>query len=146
MGFAVFSLHSFKSRNVESTVGEQLTVTIPMVIYDSFMALQKLSIDNNIDSERAGIVGWSLGGGVSLFTAWSPIQQTISPNHKFAAHLPFYPPCMIMPEEIRVTNAPVHILAGELDDWVPAAACEEMIKAADIAGYFGFVGNFVGKC
>ena len=29
-GFAVFSLHSFKSRNVESTVGEQLSITIPI--------------------------------------------------------------------------------------------------------------------
>ena len=49
MGFAVFSLHSFKSRGVESTVGEQLTVTIPMMIYDVFRALNKLSGDKNID-------------------------------------------------------------------------------------------------
>ena len=47
MGFAVFSLHSFKSRNVESTVGEQLTVTIPMMIYDAFMSLKKISKDKN---------------------------------------------------------------------------------------------------
>ncbi len=47
-GFAVFSLHSFKSRAVESTVGEQLSVTVPMVIYDAFIALNKLSADNNL--------------------------------------------------------------------------------------------------
>lgn len=135
MGFAVFSLHSFKSRDVASTVGEQLSVTIPMVIYDSFMALNKLSTYDNIDAERAGIVGWSLGGGVSLFTAWSPIQQAISPVHKFAAHLPFYPPCMIIPDDLTFSDSPIHILAGELDDWVPAAACEELIEAANNAGY-----------
>ena len=135
MGFAVLSLHSFKSRSVESTVGEQLSVTIPMVIYDAFMALSKLSDDSAIDIERAGITGWSLGGGVALFTAWSPIQETISPNFKFAAHLPFYPPCMVIPEELRFTNAPLHILAGEIDDWVPAAACEEFVEAANISGY-----------
>ena len=135
MGFAVFSLHSFKSRNVESTVGEQLSVTIPMVIYDAFMALKKLSYDTNIDAERVGIVGWSLGGGVSLFTAWLPIQQTISPEHKFAAHLPFYPPCMIMPDDLSFTKSPIHILAGEIDDWVPAAACEELIEASNNVGY-----------
>ncbi len=134
MGFAVFSLHSFKSRGVESTVGEQLTVTIPMMIYDVFRALNKLSVDKNIDANRAGITGWSLGGGVTLFSAWSPIQEAISPNLKFAAHLPFYPPCMIIPEELRFTNAPVHILAGELDDWVPAAACEELVKVANNSG------------
>ena len=135
MGFAVFSLHSFKSRGVESTVGEQLTVTIPMMIYDSFMALKKLSKDKNIDADRAGLTGWSLGGGVTLFSAWSPIQEAISPDLKFAAHLPFYPPCMIVPEEIRFTGAPIHILAGELDDWVPAAACEELVDLAKNSGY-----------
>ena len=67
MGFAVFSLHSFKSRGVESTVGEQLTVTIPMMIYDSFMALNKLSEDQNIDASRAGLTGWSLGGVLLYF-------------------------------------------------------------------------------
>ena len=135
MGFAVFSLHSFKSRDVDSTVGDQLTVTIPMMIYDAFMALDKLSKDINIDTKRAGLIGWSLGGGVTLFSAWSPIQEAISPNLKFAAHLPFYPPCMIIPDEMRFNNVPIHILAGELDDWVPAAACEEVVKAADDAGY-----------
>ena len=135
MDFAVFSLHSFKSRNVESTVGEQLTVTIPMMIYDAFMALQKLSKDKNIDANRAGITGWSLGGGVTLFSAWSPIQEAISPGLKFAAHLPFYPPCMIMPDELRFNDVPIHILAGELDDWVPAVACEELVEAANNSGY-----------
>ena len=135
MGFAVFSLHSFKSRDVESTVGEQLSVTIPMVIHDAFMALNKLSNDKNINTNRAGITGWSLGGGVSLFTAWTPIQEAISPNHKFAAHLPFYPPCMILPDILSFSNAPIHILAGEVDDWVPAAACEELVEATNNAGY-----------
>ena len=135
MDFAVFSLHSFKSRNVESTVGEQLTVTIPMMIYDAFMALQKLSKNKNIDAYRAGITGWSLGGGVTLFSAWAPIQEAISPGLKFAAHLPFYPPCMIIPDELRFNDVPIHILAGELDDWVPAAACEELVEAANNSGY-----------
>ena len=86
MGFAVFSLHSFKSRNIESTIGDQLKVTIPMVLYDAFMALNKLADDKNIDIYNAGITGWSLGGGVTLFSAWSPIQEIISPNLKFSAH------------------------------------------------------------
>jgi len=135
MGFAVFSLHSFKSRNVKSTVGEQLTVTIPMMIHDAFMALNKLSENINIDANHVGLTGWSLGGGVTLFAAWSPIQEAISPDLKFAAHLPFYPPCMIMPEELRFNDAPIHILAGQLDDWVPAAACEELVQAANNSGY-----------
>ena len=135
LGFATFSLHSFKSRKVESTVGEQLSVTIPMVVYDAFMALKKLADYSTIDINRAGIIGWSLGGGVALFSAWIPIQESISPDYKFAAHLPFYPPCMIIPDELQFTKAPVHILAGELDDWVPSSACEELVDAAHVAGF-----------
>ena len=134
-GFAVFSLHSFKSRNVESTVGEQLSVTIPMVIHDAFKALNKLSDDPQIDIQRAGITGWSLGGGVALFSGWEPIQKIISPNLQFAAYLPFYPPCMIMPDELNMIDAPMHILAGELDDWVPATACSELVESAKNAGH-----------
>ena len=134
MGFAVFSLHSFKSRNVKSTVGEQLSVTIPMVIYDAFMALNQITNDKNINVNRAGILGWSLGGGVALFTAWNPIQKVISPNAKFAAHLPLYPPCMIIPDLMEFNEVPIHILAGELDDWVPAKACEEFVSLASKSG------------
>lgn len=130
-GIAVFSLHSFKSRKVESTVGEQLTVTIPMMIYDAYMALNELSNDNNIDITRVGITGWSLGGGVSLFSAWKPIQELVSPYLKFAAHLPFYPPCMVMPDDLSFTSSPIYILTGELDDWVPAKACEELVIASN---------------
>ena len=134
-GFAVLSLHSFKSRGVESTVGEQLSVTIPMMIMDSFMALKKLSEIKTIDIHRAGIIGWSLGGGVTLFSAWKPIQEAISPNIKFSAHLPFYPPCMIIPDDLTFTGAPIHILAGELDDWVPALACEELVELSKKSGH-----------
>ena len=42
---------------------------------------------------------------------------------------------MIMPDELRMIDAPIHILAGELDDWVPAAACEEVVEAANNAGH-----------
>ena len=134
-GFAVMSLHSFKSRKITSTVGEQISVTIPMIVYDAFMLLKEVSRYKNILIDKVGITGWSLGGGVALFTAWSPIQEAISPNLMFAAHLPFYPPCMIIPSELRFTNKPVHILAGELDDWVPSDACNELTEAANELNY-----------
>ena len=133
-GFATLSLHSFKSRNVSSTVGSQVAVTIPMIIYDAFMALKELKNHNQIDVNNSAITGWSLGGGVSLFSAWKPIQELISPDLKFSAHLPFYPPCMIMPDDLKFNNVPIHILAGELDDWVPAKACTELVDASNKKG------------
>ena len=127
-GYATLALQSFDSRNVESTVGEQISCTIAMMSLDSYSALQKLSYDNRIDPERIAITGWSLGGGVALFTAWKPIKDAISPDHSFAAHLPIYPPCISEPDRMEFTDAPVHILIGELDDWVPADACVDFVQ------------------
>jgi len=131
-GFATFMLHSFKSRNVSSTVGEQISATTAMLVNDSFKALEELSKDPRIDSKNIGITGWSLGGGVALFTAWKPLKDKISPNYAFAAHLPIYPPCFVEPENLSFTDAPIHILIGEKDDWVPANACVDLVESANL--------------
>ena len=135
MGIGVLSLHSFKSRTVESTIGKQLSVTMAMMIYDAFMALETLSQDERIDSKHIGITGWSLGGGVALFSAWKPIQTIISPDYTFAAHLPIYPPCMVKPDIMEFTDAPIHILIGELDNWVPAQPCVEIVDEMQELGF-----------
>ena len=131
MGFATFQLQSFDSRDIQSTVGTQTEVTTAMVILDSYRALEKLNTHPNIDTNRAGITGWSLGGGVSLYSAWMPLINAINGGEfMFAAHLPVYPPCMAYPypsENMKFSTAPIHILIGELDNWVPAEACTELI-------------------
>ena len=135
MGIATFTLHSFKSRGIESTVGEQVSVTIPSIVHDAYMALAALSSKGDIDINKVGITGWSLGGGVSLFSAWKPIKEIISPDFQFAAHLPFYPPCIVEPSKLEFTGSPIHILIGELDNWVPAEPCEEMMGSLKLDGY-----------
>ena len=106
-----------------------------MIILDSYRALEKLSEHPLIDIDNVAITGWSLGGGVSLFTAWKPIKDMISPDFKFAAHLPFYPPCIVEPEKLEFTDSPLHILIGELDSWVPAQPCVEMIESLKLDGF-----------
>ena len=38
-GFATFELNSFKSRNIESTVGTQNEVTVAAIVVDAYKAL-----------------------------------------------------------------------------------------------------------
>ena len=125
-GIATLQLQSFKSRNETSTVGTQNTVTIPMVILDSYRALEKLAENPKIDIENVAITGWSLGGGVTLFSGWKPIMDAIDSDYKFAAHLAFYPPCFAEPSILEFTDSPMHILIGEIDEWTPADACIEL--------------------
>tara|TARA_B100001989_G_C24550921_1_gene474639 strand:+ start:4613 stop:5581 length:969 start_codon:yes stop_codon:yes gene_type:complete len=128
MGIATFQLQSFESRNEISTVGTQNTVTTPMIILDSYRALEKLSEHPKIDIDNVAITGWSLGGGVALFSGWKPVMDAINSKFKFAAHLSYYPPCFAEPEIVEFTDSPMHILIGELDEWVPAQACYDLVN------------------
>lgn len=134
MGMATFELKSFASRGVTSTVGEQISVTTAMMILDAYRTLAVLADDPRIDSGRVAITGWSLGGGVTLFSAWQPLKRSITDENGFAAHLAFYPPCFVVPELLDFTDDPIHILIGELDDWTPAAACEELVSVMEANG------------
>ena len=128
MGIATFELKSFESRGVESTVGSQVEVTTAMMILDSYRALDSVSNHPKIDISKVAITGWSLGGGVSLLSGWLPLKNAIKSQNNFAAHLPFYPPCIFQPEILEFVDAPIHILIGELDNWTPADACVNLVE------------------
>ena len=128
MGIATFELNSFKSRGITSTVGTQNKITMAAMILDAYKAFEELSKHPNIDKNRVSITGWSLGGGVTLFSAWLPLKEAINKELSFASHLAFYPPCFINPDNTNFSNSPIHILIGELDDWTPSAPCHDLVK------------------
>ena len=127
-GYATFQLNSFKSRGITSTVGSQDEVTIAAVILDAYKALEQLSKHPKINRDKVALTGWSLGGGVTLFAGWMPLKEAITDQLSFAAHLAFYPPCFINPENLSFTKAPIHILIGEADNWTPAKPCVNLVE------------------
>ncbi len=127
-GIATFELCSFQSRGIKTTVGNQVSVTTAMMILDSFRALEALQNHPNIHADKIAITGWSLGGGVSLFSAWEPLKKAINPSIDFAAHLALYPPCIVVPDVLEFGDTPIHILIGELDNWTPAEACLSLVS------------------
>lgn len=134
MGLATFELKSFASRDITSTVGTQVEVTSAMMILDAYKALAKFTQDPRIDSDRVAITGWSLGGSVALFSAWEPLRESITSRLRFKTHLPIYPPCIVTLESVQFTDAPIHILIGELDNWTPAEACERLVDDMQASG------------
>ena len=133
-GIATLELQSFSSRGVRSTVGSQVEVTTATMVLDAYRALDKISLNPKIDKNRIAIMGWSLGGGVALFSGWIPLIEKINSQNTFAAHLSIYPPCIAQPQNPIFTKSPMHILIGELDSWVPALACKELSSSAKLAG------------
>ena len=93
-GMATFELKSFQSRGITSTVGSQSEVTMAAMVLDAYRALEALSRHPRVDANRIAITGWSLGGGVTLFSAWLPLKEAINKELSFAAHLALYPPCL----------------------------------------------------
>ena len=135
MGIATFELKSFASRGITTTVGTQIDVTMAMMILDSYRALDILSMHSNIDKENVAITGWSLGGGVTLFSGWKKLISAINTENRFSAHLPIYPPCMIRVGNLEFTDAPAHILIGALDTWTPASACQDLVSDLKNSGH-----------
>ena len=122
-GLAVCKVNSFSSRSIDNTVNDQLTVTHAMMIVDVFRVHQVLEQDPRIG--KIGVSGWSLGGTVALYSAWSPIIEIL--GKPFDAHLPFYPAAHLRPEVKAWSNAPMLILHGEVDDWTPIHFVESLL-------------------
>jgi len=128
MGIATFELNSFKSRSITSTVGTQNEITMAAMILDAYRAFEVLAEHPRIDKDKVSITGWSLGGGVTLFSAWLPLKDAINKELSFASHLAFYPPCFINPDNTDFSQSPIHILIGELDNWTPSAPCNDLVN------------------
>lgn len=135
MGIAVFRVHSFEARNVTSIVEDQMAVTHAMLLADAYRALEMLGSHPGIDANRIGLTGWSLGGTVALYGAWSPIAEALAPEGvRFAAHLPLYPAAHLRPEEPRYTGAPIRVLHGADDDYTPVHFVQELAGELDPHG------------
>ncbi len=111
----------------------------------AFGALKYLASHPRIDPNRIGILGFSLGGILAMYTA----SDVLATEHlgtggpRFAAHMPFYPACWIHEEVARgtertkrlanayarLTGAPVHILAGGKDRWDDPDTCQKFLEA-----------------
>ena len=122
-GLAVCKVHSFTSRSIDSTVDDQLSVTHAMMLVDAFNTRAVLEKDSRI--AKVGIAGWSLGGTVALYSAWSPLIEVL--GAPFDAHLPFYPAAHLRPEIQSWSDSPILILHGEADDWTPLHFVEGLV-------------------
>ena len=122
-GLAVCKVNSFTSREIDSTVDDQLSVTHAMMLVDVFRTRSALAKDPRIG--KIGISGWSLGGTVALYSAWSPIIEIL--GSPFDAHVPLYPAAHLRPDIKKWSESPILILHGEADDWTPLHLVEALM-------------------
>ncbi len=126
IGVAGFVVDSFAPRGIVNTASDQSQLSTAANVADALAALRLLAADPRIDPERIGVMGFSKGGQVSLYTALEPYRHAvIADATRFALHIPLYPYCNDWPVSEHVTGAPILMLLGGKDDYTPKAPCED---------------------
>lgn len=136
LGIATFVVDSFKPRGIASTAADQSRLSTMANVADALSALRLLASHPRIDPQRIGVIGFSRGAQVALYTALEPMRKgVIDDGLHFAAHIALYPPCMAPYHAETTDHAPILILAGAADDYTPAAFC------TDYAAWFNAKGS-----
>jgi dienelactone hydrolase len=96
-----------------------------------FGALKALRGHAKIDADRIAVMGFSLGGHLSVsVSSKDVVERWLGPDQPgFAAHVGFYPACRWLGEYFDAsgaTGAPILIFAGELDAWGDGETCPEL--------------------
>ena len=58
-----------------------------MMVLDAYKALETLKEHPMINKDIVAITGWSLGGGVALFSGWEPLFRKINPKKTYLTHI-----------------------------------------------------------
>ena len=133
--FIVFAMHPFDSRNIKSTVGNQINLTSETVIYDMAMTLNLVWDDPRVDNTKIYAAGWSLGGTATLFNAWIPLQDALNkPEASFAGYLMWYPGCLALPDLDLWDKDLMQIYIGEEDNWTPPQPCKDLVSKINSEG------------
>jgi dienelactone hydrolase len=105
---------------------------------DAYGALLFLQAQPFVRPDQIGVIGWSQGGGVVLF---SIREQSLGrppalPHGDFRAAVAFYPgSCDEKKQKVPWKSAiPLLVLVGAGDVWTPAAPCKELVDGAITRG------------
>ena len=102
----------------------------PMATFQpwAFEALKVLRAHPRVDPDRIAIMGFSLGGHLSVsVAARKVVKRWLGDQPGFAAHVGFYPVCAELKryfDKTGATGAPILIMCGEKDSWGDGARCK----------------------
>ncbi|MBZ6076741.1 dienelactone hydrolase family protein [Microvirga puerhi] len=124
MGVATFIVDSFTPRGFAATGDDQSRLPLAASVADAFAALNLLATHPKVDPKKIGIMGFSKGGQLALYTALEPFRRSVAKDDlRFALHIAFYSSCSIPYLASRTTQAPIVFLLGQEDDFTPAEHC-----------------------
>ena len=132
-GYAVLLVDSFGPRNEGDLCSRSGSPTISTQyerMPDAYAAKRYLAAQPFIDKNRIAVMGWGHGGWAVLF-AVDEVYLTEFATSPFRAAIAIYPWCG--PTRVHRLNAPLLILIGDADDWMPASRCREMLRRSRLS-------------
>lgn len=133
-GYAALVVDSFGPRNegdLCSRSGGPTTISTQYErMPDAYAAKTYLAAQPFIDKNRIGLMGWGHGGWAVLF-AVDEVYLTEFAASPFTAAIAVYPWCG--PTRLYKLNAPLLILIGDADDWMPASRCRDMLGRSGLS-------------
>jgi len=124
-GMAVFEV-DFKTGIYTTPLNRPKPETLLAMGFAALKELRKLPA---IDPDRIGILGFSMGGHLAVYSAFEHNRQLWMGSEKgFAAHVGFYPVCktFVKQKDLQVTGAPMIIFYGTEDSYGDGKAVPEL--------------------
>jgi dienelactone hydrolase len=136
MGISSFVIDGFTGRGLTGTSTNQAQLGRLNFILDIYRALEILSKHPRVDPARIALMGFSRGGQAALYASVRRFHQMWNKSGiDFAAYLPFYPDCSTSYlEDSDVSQSPVRIFGGTIDDYNPIARCKPYVQRLKTAG------------
>jgi dienelactone hydrolase len=126
-GYVTLTVDGISTRGLKNLCAKGVQ---PGMEFDAYTALNFLVKQSFVDPKRVFVVGFSIGGLLSLTSVErGPVEQRA--ENKFLAAAAFYPVCIGVKGPMTV---PTLILTGESDDWTPAEACRKLVAGQDDLG------------
>ena len=137
IGVAAFIVDCFTGRGIVETVTDQTRLGSCAMIVDAYRALDHLAQHRNIDPNRIALMGFSKGGFATIYASLTRFQKMYGPkNAKFAAYIPFYPPCGIKYlEDENIADAPIRVFHGAGDNYVWIEPTRKYVARLRAAGH-----------
>ena len=145
-GYATFVVDSYGPRRIAENCIDAWKLIPVEHVPDVYGALRLLATHPKIDKNAIALMGFSMGGMVTVnsATVWAKNNFAPEGSPRFRAFFPFYPYCNASYPEREEISAPLRLHTGDADDWTPAKPCVEWTDRLKANGFNASITLYAG--